>query len=186
MFLLRVITGTAKNRKLKVPGGLKLRPTSDRVKEALFNILGGLVPGCLFLDMFAGTGNVGIEALSRGAASAVFVEKNRKNAQVIEENLVLTGLRSRARVINQDVFKALPVLGREGLLFDLIFLDPPYLKKLEVEALSGIAANNLLKPQGMVIVESSSRDLLPPAIDLMKLNRQEKYGDTLLSFYSYK
>ncbi len=186
MFLLRVITGTAKNRKLKVPGGFEVRPTSDRVKEALFNILGGLVPGCLFLDLFAGTGNVGIEALSRGAAGAVFVEKNRKNVLVIEENLVLTGLHSRARVINLDVFKALPVLGREGRLFDLVFLDPPYLKKLEADVLSGIAGNNLLKPWGMVIVESSSRDLLPPAVDLIKLNRQEKYGDTMLSFYSYQ
>jgi len=186
LFLLRVITGTAKNRKLKVPGGFEVRPTSDRVKEALFNILGGLVPGCLFLDLFAGTGNVGIEALSRGAAGAVFVEKNRKNVLVIEENLVLTGLHSRARVINLDVFKALPVLGREGRLFDLVFLDPPYLKKLEADVLSGIAGNNLLKPWGMVIVESSSRDLLPPAVDLIKLNRQEKYGDTMLSFYSYQ
>jgi 16S rRNA (guanine966-N2)-methyltransferase len=186
LFVLRIITGTAKNRKLKVPKGFEVRPTSDRVKEALFNILGDLVPGCLFLDLFAGTGNVGIEALSRGAAGAVFVEKIRKNVLVIEENLVLTGLHSRARVINLDVFKALPILGREGLHFDLVFLDPPYLKKIEAEVLSDIVGNNLLKPRGRVIVESSRKNLLPPAVDLIKLNRQEKYDDTVLSIYSYQ
>ncbi len=169
---------------MKVPKGTGLRPTGDRVKEALFNILGDLVPGCLFLDLFAGTGNVGIEALSRGAAGAVFVEMNRNNVLVIEKNLVLTGLRSRARVIGLDVFKALPVLGREGQPFDLVFLDPPYMNGMETRVLSGIAGNNLLKPLGRVIVESSSKDFLPPAVDQIKLNRQEKYGDTVLSIYS--
>jgi 16S rRNA (guanine966-N2)-methyltransferase len=84
------------------------------------------------------------------------------------------------------VFKALPILGREGLHFDLVFLDPPYLKKIEAEVLSDIVGNNLLKPRGRVIVESSRKNLLPPAVDLIKLNRQEKYGDTVLSIYSYQ
>ncbi len=186
MSILRVIAGTAKNRKLKVPGGLKLRPTGDRVKEALFNILGDFVPDCLFLDLFAGTGSIGIEALSRGATGAVFVEKNRKNMLVLKENLVLTGLQSRARVICLDVFKALPVLRKEGQLFDLVFLDPPYLKNFEGEVLSGIAGYNLLKPCGKVVAESSKKDLLPPAVGPLKLNRQESYGDTVLSIYSYQ
>lgn len=181
--ILRVISGTAKKRRLRVPRGLEVRPTADRVKEALFNILGGLVLGCSFLDLFAGTGNIGIEALSRGAASAVFVEKNNKNIRVVKENLAITGLDTSARLICQDVADALSLLGREGQRFDIIFLDPPYLKDFEMDALVGIADHCLLKPDGMVIIESSKEDHLPRNVALIKMIRQERYGDTLLSFY---
>lgn len=160
-----------------------MRPTADRVKEALFNILGDFVPGCRFLDLFAGTGNIGIEAISRGAVSAVFVEKNLKNIRVIKENLAITGFDAYARLIHQDVAGALPLLGKEGQKFDIIFLDPPYLKDFETGTLAGIAGYGLLKPGGKVIIESSKKDHLPRDIDVLKMIRQEKYGDTLLTFY---
>lgn len=181
--ILRVIAGIAKKRQLKVPRGLEVRPTSDRVKEALFNILGGLVPGCRFLDLFAGTGNIGIEALSRGAAVAVFVENNPRNVRVIKENLAVTGMEAKARLVRLDVADALALLGGEGQKFDLIFLDPPYLKDFEKSTLAGIARHGLLRPGGRVVVESSKKDQLPREIGDLKMFRQEKYGDTLLSFY---
>lgn len=162
---------------------MEVRPTADRVKEALFNIIGSRIPECFFLDLFAGTGNIGIEALSRGASSVVFVENNSKNIQFIKENLKITGLEKKARLICRDVPNALSLLGREGRKFDLIFLDPPYLKDFEASTLAGIVFNALLKTDGKVIVESSKKGTLPRNVEGLEMIRQEKYGDTLLSFY---
>ncbi|WP_243124094.1 16S rRNA (guanine(966)-N(2))-methyltransferase RsmD [Pelotomaculum schinkii] len=178
-----MISGSARNRKLKVPGGLTVRPTADRVKEALFNILREHVPGCCFLDLFAGSGSIGIEALSRGASVAVFVEANHRHAAIIKENLKACGLEPSARLITAKVTEALHLLAREGQAFDLVFLDPPYLKSLEAVTLADIDRYHLLKPGGMVIVESSKRDCLPQSVDGLRLLRAEKYGDTILSFF---
>lgn len=161
-----------------------MRPTADRVKEALFNILGNYVPGCRFLDLFAGTGSIGIEALSRGASMAVFVEANYRHAAIIKENLKVCGFECDARIITAKVTDALRQLAEEGQAFDLIFLDPPYLKDLEAVTLAIIVRYHLLKPAGMVIVESSKRDCPPQSVDSLRLLRTEKYGDTLLSFYA--
>jgi 16S rRNA (guanine(966)-N(2))-methyltransferase RsmD len=160
-----------------------VRPTADRVKEALFNILCGHVPGCRFLDLFAGSGSIGIEALSRGAIMAVFVEANYRHAAIIKENLKACGLEPGARLIPAKAAEALRLLAEEGQAFDLIFLDPPYLKNFEAVTLTDINRYHLLKPGGMVIVESSKKDCLPQYVDGLKLLRTEKYGDTVLSFY---
>ncbi|MDF9408121.1 16S rRNA (guanine(966)-N(2))-methyltransferase RsmD [Pelotomaculum isophthalicicum JI] len=185
--MLRIIAGIAKKRQLKAPRGLQVRPTSDRVKEALFNILGSSISGSSFLDLFAGTGNVGIEALSRGADRAVFVEKDIKNIRIIKENLNITGLEVNARLLCLNVNKAIALLGQEGQVYDLIFIDPPYLKDLVSSTLNDIIKNGLLKPGGTIIVESSKKDPMPrDAAASLRLLRQEKYGDTLLSFYNYQ
>lgn len=178
---MRVITGIAGRRKLKAPSGRAVRPTADRVKEALFNILADRTPGSLFLDLFAGSGGIGIEALSRGALQVVFVEKDFHHICVIKKNLKLIGLEEKARLINRDVFKALPLL--QGGCFDLIFVDPPYHKGFEIDTLAAVDRYGLLKLEGMLIVESSKRTTLPSAIGRLRLSRQERYGDTLLSFY---
>lgn len=183
---MRVISGTAGRRRLKTPGGLKVRPTADRVKEALFNILGDRVPGSRFLDLFAGTGNVGIEALSRSAAVAVFVEKDIRNIRIIKENTRITGLERQAKLLCKDVLGAINFLGSQGQKFDIIFADPPYLKDLEIGVLLAIAGHGLLEPDGMVIIESNKKDLPPGDVKELKTFRQERYGDTLLSFYRYK
>jgi 16S rRNA (guanine966-N2)-methyltransferase len=141
---------------------------------------------CSFLDLFAGTGNIGIEALSRGAAGSVFVEIDKNNIHIIKENLHITGLEDKARLICRAVADALPLLGSEGQKFDLIFLDPPYLKDNEINTLAGIARHRLLRPDGRVVVESSKKHHLPRIIDNLEIIRQEKYGDTLLSFYYYR
>lgn len=142
------------------------------------------MPGCIFLDLFAGTGSIGIEALSRGAQRAVFVESRSKNIKVIKDNLSITGFEPKAWVLQQDVAGALPFLKNEGLVFDLIFMDPPYSKDFETRTLAGIAIHGLIKPCGTVIVESRKNGLLPREIYDLKMVRQEKYGDTMLSFYS--
>lgn len=161
-----------------------MRPTADRVKEALFNILRDRVPGCHFLDLFAGSGSIGIEALSRGAGTAVFVEANYRHAAIIKDNLKATGLEPGARLISTKVAEALRLLAEEGQSFDLIFLDPPYLKSLEADTLADIERYDLLQQKGMIIVESSKRDCLPKHLDGLRHLRNEKYGDTLLSFYA--
>ncbi|HBQ28141.1 methyltransferase [Peptococcaceae bacterium SCADC1_2_3] len=180
---MRVIAGTVKRQKLNAPRGWSGRATADRVKEALFNILGENIIGARFLDLYAGIGNVGIEALSRGAAESVFVEKDPRANQAILKNLDHTGLGDKANVLTQEVAVALRWLGKNKRSFDLIFLDPPYQNNLEVFTVELIMRYNLLAGGGLVIVESSKRVVLPVKIDGLVLTRQEKYGDTLLSFY---
>lgn len=180
---MRVITGTAKGRRLKAPKGLETRPTSDRIKEALFNIIGTKVINVNFLDLFAGTGAIGIEALSRGADKAVFVEKNPKAVKIIRENLEITGLSERALVMVQEADKAVDTLSVKGERFGMIFIDPPYLKGFEKESLKRIDSKNLLNPGGLIITESSKLDNMPEEVGRIKLFRQERYGDTVLSFY---
>lgn len=180
---MRVISGIAKGRNLKAPRGLKTRPTTDRVKEALFNILGQTMQGSSFLDLFAGTGAIGIEALSRGAESLVLVEKGPQALRVIKENLELTGLGNNAKVINKDVYIAMETLQSEQ--YDYIFMDPPYLKEHEGKVLCIIDRLSLLKDNGIVVIERSKLDTLPLQVGRIKLYREEKYGDTVLSFYHY-
>ena len=129
---MRVIAGKAKRTKLQTLPGLDTRPTTDRIKETLFNMINPLLYDCSFLDLFAGSGAIGIEALSRGAARAVFVEKNPEAVRVIRGNLVTTRLEAKAEVYPMDVFRALGRLEGEGP-FDVIFMDPPYRKDLEKE-----------------------------------------------------
>ncbi|MDD3652933.1 MAG: 16S rRNA (guanine(966)-N(2))-methyltransferase RsmD [Desulfotomaculaceae bacterium] len=182
--MLRVIAGSAKKRQLKSPRGLSVRPTTARVKEALFNILRPLIEGSYFLDLFAGSGNIGIEALSRGALRTVFVEKKIENINIIRQNLSITGLITKADIRCASVDQALQLLGREGQKFDIIFMDPPYYDNLILGTLRGILINNLLVRKGTVVIESSKKDILPPEVVSIKLLRQEKYGDNLLSFYT--
>ncbi len=187
MSILRIIAGSAKKRLLKVPPGWKGRPTADRVKESIFNILGNLVIDSIFLDLFAGTGNVGIEALSRGARQAVFVEKDPRAARAIVQNLRNSGLEAGSRVIVRDVYSALEELAErrsgEWQAFSVVFLDPPYGMGFEVPVIGRVLELGLLAPGGLIIAESSKREVLPSGIMGLPLVRQQRYGDTLISFY---
>ncbi|WP_066639312.1 16S rRNA (guanine(966)-N(2))-methyltransferase RsmD [Desulfolucanica intricata] len=180
---MRVISGIARGRRLKPPKGLKIRPTADRVKEALFNIIRDRVKDSIFLDLFAGTGNIGIEALSRGAARVVFVEYHYRTLQLIRSNLELTGFVGFAELVQGNVPLCFEHLKRLENGYHLIFLDPPYLKNLITPTLEGISKYNFLIQGGLVIVESSKLENVPQKIDNLQLQRQEKYGDTCLSFY---
>ncbi len=180
---MRVIAGIAKGRKLKAPKGRETRPTADRVKEALFNILANRVIDATFLDLFAGTGSIGIEALSRGAKEVVFVEQSPSVCRIISENLTLTGFSDHAVVYKHDVGRVLKTLGDKKYGFDLIFVDPPYLKDFEGGTLAGIVDYGLLNPGGVVVIEKSTKDQIPDSVQPLRLYREEKYGDTTLNFY---
>lgn len=150
---MRVIAGSAKRIQLKTIKGLETRPTTDRIKETLFNMIAPWIGGCSFLDLFAGSGGIGIEALSRGAEEAVFVEKNRAAVSVIRENLKVTRLEEHAEVIQADVSAGLHRLS--GRQFDYIFMDPPYQGKFENSTLKLIGELGLLRDDGMIIVEAA-------------------------------
>ena len=149
--MLRVIAGEARSIPLMTPDGLDTRPTTDRVKETLFNLLQNDIYGCEFLDLYAGSGQIGIEALSRGAKLACFVEKNKKAMDIIQKNLEKTKFTDRAELIKKDVVSALSLMSAS---FDIIFMDPPYALETEKEVLSMIQKNRILKEDGLVIIEA--------------------------------
>jgi len=172
---------------LKAPKkGWKLRPLTDQAKEALFNILGRRVQNSVFLDLFASTGAVGIEALSRGAEIALLVEKNPLAVSLIRQNLELTKLSDRAEVYALDVLRALNLFEKKGAKFDLIFLGAPYDHPILEKTLGKIAEINILKDGALVMAEHRKQHLLAEAYGKLKLVREARYGETTLSFYEVK
>lgn len=182
---MRVISGKAKGRRLMAPRGGVIRPTADRIKESLFNILPRDFSGMKILELFAGTGNVSIEALSRGAESALLVDVSERSARVIRENLRRLELSARAQVWVMPVRRALNVVGRQGQKFDVIFLDPPYDQKLVGRALELIASVSPIHPSAVVVAEHSVRETVESNYGFLSLNDQRRYGDTLLSFFRH-
>ncbi len=184
---MRIIAGSAKGRKLFSPGGARIRPTSDRVKEALFNILSGLLGSfadCTVLDIFAGTGNLGIEALSRGASRAVFIDSHRDSVALVKRNLELTGFLDKSRVICRDAPAALRTLEDAGESFRLVFIDPPYQGGLLDNVLEFLAASELLDDGSIVIAEHSTRETLRSELGSLRQFDGRTYGDTVLGFYT--
>lgn len=180
---MRVISGKAKGQRLKVPKGQALRPTADRVKEALFDILPHDLSGVKVLDLFAGTGNLSIEALSRGAAEAILVDTSREAGNVIRENLRKLSLSGRSKVWITPVFRSLRLLSRRGETFDLIFMDPPYDKHWVAQTVKMIAQGGLLRNSGVLVAEHSVREPLEKQYGRLFLDDQRRYGDTHLSFF---
>lgn len=182
---MRVVGGTRKGRRLASFKGLSIRPTSDKVREAVFNILPGGFPFKKVLDLFAGTGAMGIEALSRGAEEAAFVDKDRLACDVIKKNLDACGF-SGARVMRMLVKDSLVFFSRKGEAFDLIIIDPPYDSALLEDALRGIDREGLVNPGGFVVAESSKRAPLKEGFELKGLDLidERRYGDTLVYFFN--
>lgn len=177
---MRVISGAAKGVKLYCPDGFEVRPTADRIKESIFNIIQMDLPGAIVLDLFAGSGALGIESLSRGAEKVVFVDQSRKSIQFIKKNLIATKLFDKATIMCMPVKKALEKMDTP---FDLIFMDPPYLKGYIIPTLQDIGFRNLLKEEGIIVVEHDKRDILPDTIDIFAIYKQKQYGRTTVSFY---
>jgi len=178
---MRVIGGNARGRRLKVPKGQTLRPTAGRVKEALFNILPHDLSGTKVLDLFAGTGNVTIEALSRGAAAAILVDSSVESGKAIRENLRRLHLTDRTKVWIMPVARALRFLARHGETFDLIFLDPPYGAGWLTRSIAAVAGAGLLESSGVIVGEGHWRDR-PSFPGGYVVTREARYGETALWF----
>ena len=166
-------------RTLRAPAGRGVRPTTDRVREATFARLGAL-GGARVLDLYAGTGALGIEALSRGAANVVFVERARASLDALRRNLATLGLEISVRIVARDVAAAVADLGRAGELFDLVLLDPPYETGEDERTLRAIVAARILAPGALLVVERSRRNPLPP-ISGLALQDERRYGDTIVN-----
>ena len=177
---MRVITGKARGVQLKPPDGMATRPTSDRVKEALFSIIQFEIPGATVLDLFGGTGQLGIEALSRGAKRAVFVDAGEPACRLIQENLKRTRLEADASVIRSDY---MAYLNRCKEKFQIIFLDPPYAEVFLENALKCITEIDILQSGGIIVAERPLGKDLPWEFDGFTRSRDYKYGNTLLTVY---
>lgn len=180
---MRVIAGELGGRRLVSPRGEVARPTPDRVREALYSILGS-VEGAVVLDLYSGTGALAIEALSRGAARAVLVEKDRASRGAIETNLETLGLTRRAELLFSDVTRALPRLASRGERFDLVLADPPYAEAGAQLPAVLLALPPLLSPEARVVLEHGRRMDSPPAPPGLVFEDSRRYGETALSFYA--
>ena len=177
---MRVITGTARGRKLKEPVGMDTRPTTDRVKEGIFSSIQFEIEGRRVLDLFGGTGQMGIEALSRGAAHCTFVDLRKEAAGTIRENLDLTGFNDRAKVIQGD---ALAFLSRCREPFDLIFLDPPYGSGLLEKSMEQITAIDIVTENGIIVCENGSNAGWPAVSLPYRLQKEYRYGKIKTALY---
>jgi 16S rRNA (guanine966-N2)-methyltransferase len=183
---MRIIGGEARGRTVSLPGGCCIRPTADRVKKSLFDILHP-VSGKSFLDLFAGSGNVGLESLSRGALCAVFVERDLRLVEAIQRNLARFAYNARAEVIAADAERGIGRLSHRKSRFDLIFADPPYDEGLAVETVNWLQRDNLLTEDGLVVLQHSIREALEGwQSHTMAVVDQRRYGDTMLSFLQNK
>ncbi len=187
---MRIIAGRARGRRLFAPGsrgGAAIRPTADRAREALFNILGWeRVEGAQVLDLFAGTGALGLEALSRGAKAACFVDLSPLALELINSNILACGFSEQAQVIRHDLLRSLafwPKGQGAAPIFDLIFLDPPYRQQLCPRIVTALLATGLVAAEAQVICEDDSRESLPERIGSLQLHDQRAYGDTGFWFY---
>jgi 16S rRNA (guanine966-N2)-methyltransferase len=182
---MRITGGEAKGRVLASPKGMDIRPTSDRVREAIFNIIGQDLSGRKVLDLFAGTGSLGLEALSRFAQHAVFIDNSQNSIKIIMKNLAACGFKGSGTILKRDLKKGFalnhPMLRQH---FDLIFLDPPYGKDLIIPLLGTFEATEILSNEARVIAESSKSEKLPRAVGNLEMADTRKYGDTRITIFS--
>lgn len=178
---MRVIAGSARGRPLESVPGDSTRPITDRTKEALFSIIGPAISGTRFLDLFGGTGAVGIEALSRGAARAVFVERDRLALRTIGHNLQSTGLADGAQVVRGNAFKFLDRPGEEQ--FEFVYIAPPQYKEIWIKALQAVDRSPIVVEEGYVIVQIHPREHQDVELETLRLVDERRYGSTLLMFF---
>ena len=182
---MRIVAGKNKGNILKSPKDLSVRPTSEKVREALFDILGISIKETCFLDLFAGTGAVGIEALSRGAREVLFIEKELKCIKIIKKNVEKTGNMQNTIIYKIDFLSGLKLLVKKNYLLDYIFLDPPYSRELVNISLLEIAKLPILRPNGLVIAQHHKKEKVMENINSLRLYNQRRYGECYLSFYRY-
>lgn len=183
---MRIIAGKARGCRLFLPKGIAIRPTTDRVREALFNILANRIQDMAFLDLYAGSGSVGLEALSRGASLVVFVDNNPRSISVLMKNVEKSRFPQEKIVVQRgDVLQVLKKLNKEAARFDIVFMDPPYASGHVEPTLSVLGNTSLLKPDGLVVVEHGATEEVPRNVSNLGFESERKYGDTVLSFYKW-
>lgn len=180
---MRIIAGSAGSKRLKAPKGWSTRPTADRVKESVFSILGERIEDARVLDLFSGTGNLALEALSRGASSAVLVDRAVESIRVIRENSVNTGFQDRVTILREDSIQAIKRMSREAERFDLIFCDPPYNLGWGERILAAIDETIILRETGIFIIEHAKHEKLPDRLKRIESKRSESYGETIVTFF---
>ena len=183
---MRIIAGIFKGRKIKQPPLKAVRPTKDRVRESVFNIISGEVPHSIVLDLFAGSGAYGLEALSRGAEKAVFIEKNKRCINIIEENILALEIEHNSKLINEDAFKAIETLGEDKEKFDIVFSDPPYGKGMAKKTLIMINHYDILNPTGLLIIEHERAEEVPEAQGTVSILKQKTYKNIVISIFQRK
>jgi 16S rRNA (guanine966-N2)-methyltransferase len=179
---MRIIAGEFRGRKINRPESI--RPTKDRIRESIFNMIGQYMPGKAILDVFSGSGAYGLEALSRGAGKVTFVENNRECTQVIKENIDILGAGEKTTVIRAEAEKALKNLGEQKESFDIVFCDPPYAKDMAKKALNMIYQYDILMPSGMLVIEHHKGEVLPESIGDLSLIKSKTYRYTNISIYN--
>ena len=181
MRIMRIIAGEYKSRKIKQPKAERTRSTKDRIREAVFNMIAGEVPGSVVMDLFAGSGAFGLEALSRGAKKAVFVEKDARSARVIKENIGLLKVQERTLIITKDAFKAIE--DSEGDKFDLIFADPPYNSNMIKKVLIIINQCDIVNSSGFLVLEHHKNEDIPDSVGNVSIYKQRTYGKITISVF---
>lgn len=182
---MRIISGELKNRKLKMPSSRDVRPTSQKVRKAIFDVLGGVIEGKQVLDLFSGSGAIGFEALSAGAAHVTFVEKKKLSLRIIRENVSSLNVNQRCTIISCDVLGSLDSLHAKAAQYDVVFADPPYLGGLAKKCLLKISNCDILLAPAIVVIEHYKKDELPEICGNLKLWQLKNYGETLVSFYTH-
>lgn len=181
---MRVIAGRAKGKKLKAPAGLNTRPITDRIKEALFNVLGSDIADSRVLDLFAGSGSVGIEALSRRAEKVVFIDAGGAAVKIIRENLDNCGMSEGFEIYRNDVFRAMNILQVHGEKFDYIYADPPFTNEIIFDQLMiAMDKADILKDDGIFIIRSQKRKEMPVKLAKLEKYRVNNYGESTLHYY---
>lgn len=182
---MRIISGIAKGKKILPPDGMQTRPTLDRVKENIFNIIQNYIVDANAVDVFAGTGSLGLEAVSRGAKECYLVDKHPTTFDFLMQNVNNLGFQNKCKCINKDSYAALKDFGKKGLIFDLIFIDPPYAKEMIPPAIEIITSESLLDENGIIVTKIDSSEEIYKGNEKIVLYDYRKYGNTTVCFYKH-
>lgn len=182
---MRIIAGKARGRKLIPPATMETRPTLDRVKEAMFSMIQGYIPEAVVVDVFAGTGSLGLEAASRGAKEVYLVDKSPITFPLLKENVNNLNFQDFCTPLNMDSYEALRSLAKKEKKFDIIFIDPPYCKEMIPEAMKIVKENDMLVKEGIIVTKIDTIEEIYDGYEDIKLTRSKKYGNTTVCFYQY-
>ncbi len=181
---MRVIAGKAKGKRLKAPPGMSTRPVTDMIKEAFFNVIGAGIKNVVFLDLFAGSGSMGIEALSRGAQKAIFIDKSHQAVKTILKNLKECGFREGYEVYCSDVFKALDILQKRKLRFEYVFVDPPFAdEEIFSKIMPALDRADVLTERGILVIRTRRKKNLQAQLNRLKKYRVNEYGESILHYF---